>query len=247
MHFRKIKNCGMLGIDFVNLRTPCEGRTLETITKSFLSKLVKNCVIRATSYSDKTAKGDENYRDYIYRYSEKPLHSIICPSLADITPIFMIEQPSTRKPRGRQAYSGHIDYRVSYKDATYIIELKYARLTYGKKPKDKVKDNFEKAIEQISHIKRSEMEFLCQKNDKYYLRIALEWITFRKGSKEGEKLENSDTEQIKMSFDQLRKINTLKTANMFALWLPEERLRKPIEYTNKFVKYPAVGFIAKVL
>lgn len=91
MEFRKLDNCGRFGIDFENLIEPCEEKVVVTITKDFLSKLVKNSILRATAYSDKTARGDNEYRDYVYIHSEKPLTSVICPSLAEITPVFLIE------------------------------------------------------------------------------------------------------------------------------------------------------------
>lgn len=248
MKFRKLDNCGRLGIDFENLIEPCEKKAIVAITEDFLSKLVKNSILRATDYSDKTARGNKEYRDYIYRHSEKQLSAVVCPSLADIAPIFLIEQPSKRKPRGKDAYTGHIDYRASYRRVLYIIELKYARFTYGMKPPETIAEKFTEAINQIKDIKRDEMEFLCHNRDKWYIKIALEWITFKKGSWNREKLTALDDEKIIKSFNGLRKTPVLKTANMFSLWLPEKRLRTPIEYRGKYCrKYPAVALIAKVL
>jgi len=115
------------------------------------------------------------------------------------------------------------------------------------KSTDRIAKKFARAVDQISNIRSSEMEFLCHNRDKWYVKIALEWITFRKGSRIKEKLADIDDEKIIKSFNELRKTPILKTANMFALWLPEKRLRTPIEYSNRYVKYPAVALIAKVL
>ena len=32
-----------------------------------------------------------------------------------------------------------------------------------------------------------------------------------------------------------------------ALWLPQKRLTKPFRYSNRFVKYPALAFVAKII
>jgi hypothetical protein len=247
LKFRNVANCGDLSIDFIDFRNACGGRIPEKITKTFLKKLVVNTIINSTNYSDRTAAKNEDYRDYIYRYSEKCLHTVICPSIFKISPIFIIEQPSKRTVKGKEAYTGHIDYRVSYKDITFTIELKHARLTYGKAPKKQVGKYFNKAIDQIKGINKSEMEFLCQDNDKYYIKIALELITFRKGNKLLEKLNKADDDIIKDTYIALKEVPALRKANMFALWLPPKRLTKPFEYSNKFVKYPAVAFVAKII
>lgn len=245
LKFKSITNCGDLSIDFIDFQKACGGKIPEKITRIFLRKLIVNIIINSTIYSDRTASKNDDYRDYIYRYSEKSLTTVICPSIFKITPIFMIEQPSKRKVKGKESYTGHIDYRASYRDITFAIELKHTRLTYGKEPKEQVSKYFDKAIEQLNSISKVNMKVLCQDNDKYYIKIALELITFRKGSMQSDKLNQADEEIIKETYITLRK--SLKKANMFALWLPSKRLTKPIEDLHKFVKYSAVAFVAKVI
>jgi hypothetical protein len=248
LKFKKVANCGDLSIEFLGFRQACGGRNPEKITQIFLERLISNIIVNSVKFSDSTSKKNKNYRDYIYRYSERSLHTVICPSIFDITPLFMIEQPSQRKMKGKDAYTGHIDYKVTFRNITYAIELKHTRLTYGKTPKEQVGKHMKTAVDQLKSIKGSEMEFLCQDDDKYYIKIALELVTFRKGSERLDKLTQvDDKDTIKETYLGLRDVEPLKNANMFALWLPAKRLTKPYEYTNRSVKYPALAFLVQIV
>ncbi|MBU4374759.1 MAG: hypothetical protein KJ714_10090, partial [Euryarchaeota archaeon] len=77
--YKTIKNCGEIGIDF-------KDNDGTRVSKVFLEKLIRRIVKRSTNYYDKTG-------EHIFVYKEKQLHSVICPSIADLTNSYVIEHP----------------------------------------------------------------------------------------------------------------------------------------------------------
>jgi len=236
MQYKVLKNCGELGIEFDNLKGLGERNT-----KDFLTKLLENIIKRATRYHEETDG------DHVFRYREKQLHSVVCPSIADITPSFLIEHPTERKPRGTKAYPGNVDYWVSYKHLCYLVELKHTYFAYNQnKPRQGITRKFSHAIQQLDNIRKAECEYLSQGHRKLF-KIALEAITFQKGSRQKKKVRDFDGETIKIAFQKLMSIAPLKDeTNIRSVWILDKRLVDPFEYSNGFWIYPAVAFIGKV-
>lgn len=234
MQYNQIGNCGELGIEFENV----EGFG-EIVTKFFLTRLLENTVKRATKYFDET-NGDQ-----VFSYREKQLHSVICPSIAEITHSYMVEHPLTRKPVDEEEYSGNVDYWVSYKKMSFFIELKHAFFAYSQEvPRKSIATRFNRAVRQLKDIRQDECKNLCE-GDKGFSKIALEGITFYKGNSDKDKLSVERSELIE-AFQRLRKSPPLNKANMYALWLVNKRMQEPFEYSNGNEIYPAVAFIAKI-
>jgi hypothetical protein len=101
MKFETIQNSGKLGIEY----STEDGDGIK-VSRDFLNKLIRNIVKRSTKYSDET-------EDHIFSYREKQLHSVVCPSIADLTPCCVMEHPLTRKPHGEEEYPGKCDYWIS--------------------------------------------------------------------------------------------------------------------------------------
>ena len=235
MQYNKKGNFGELRIEFKNL----EGFG-KIVTKDFLTKLVENTIKRATKYFDETGG------DHVFSYREKQLHSVICPSIAGITHSYLIEHPLERRPVDDEKYSGNVDYWVSYKSISYFIELKHAYFAYSQElPRESIARRFRRAIRQLRDIRNGECENLAP-GDKGFFKIALEAVTFFKGSSEKDRLIVVKKQEIVDSFERLINHAPLDKANMYALWLLDKRMKKPIEYSDGNQIFPAVAFIAKV-
>ncbi len=234
MQFTKLKKSGKLTIDFQNL----DGLG-EIVTKSFLSGVVERVAIRTTEYFDETG-------DYVFRYKERQIHSVLCPAIADVTPSYLIEHPLERKPVGEEKYRGHVDYWAMYRRLSYLIELKHAFQAYSEDtPRKSICKKFSRAIRQLKDVRTDECEYLCGDNKKL-LKIALETVTFYKGSKVKEKLTDIKDSEIIDCYNSLKKSRSLNNMNIYALWLADKRMTQPFEYSNCFEIYPAVAFFAKI-
>jgi hypothetical protein len=231
-----LKDCGLLTIEYGSLK----GFGGDA-TRSFLYKVIKNAVIRSAEYTRAS-----DYGDHIDTYTEQQLHSVLCPAISDITKRkFLFEYPLKRKWRGKEAYAGHIDYWASYDSKSYILEVKHAYLSYNsKEPALEIKAKLDDALDQLRGVKNTFPNDHWGRRS-YYYGIALEWITFRMGSSDKQKLASNDTNRIRKAYLRLKEKVGLAQAS--ALWVLDETLAKPIQFDNeKFVKFPAVAFIAKM-
>ena len=118
MKYATIKNCGEFGIEFENIKGAGA-----RVSREFIMKLLKRIVKRSTRYYEETG-------DHVFIYGEKQLHSVVCPSIADITFSYLMEHPSFRKPAGEEEYLGNVDYWISYKRYSFLMELKHAYFAY---------------------------------------------------------------------------------------------------------------------
>jgi hypothetical protein len=87
LKFTTSKRYGQLTIEFNN--TNGIGARA---SRDLLRKLIENTVERCFSYYCKT-------KDHAFIYGERELNSVICPSIAAITPAFLMENVLTRKRR----------------------------------------------------------------------------------------------------------------------------------------------------
>jgi len=126
MEFRTINNCGKLGFDF-----SIGDGVGKRIVKDFSKNLIQNIVKRSTKYFD-----ESNKKDHIFSYGERQLHSVLCPSIADLTHYYVMEHPVTRKPHGEDEYSGHIDYWINYRNYSILMELKHCYFAYNPSSSD---------------------------------------------------------------------------------------------------------------
>lgn len=236
MEFETIKGCGDLGIEFKGI----EGSG-SRVSRDFLSKLIRRIVERATQYYDQT-------EEHVFNYRERQLHSVVCPSIADLTSSYLIEHPLTRKPTGDAEYRGNVDYWVCYRGYSFLIELKHTYFAYKRasKPRRTVNRKFLRALKQLGNIRKAECRNLTI--GKGLIKVAIETVVFYRSSKEKAKLE-SDLE--KQDFSELlqemvENAGLANRLNLLAIWLLDEELIEPVACEKTFEIYPAVAFIGSV-
>ena len=238
MEFRTINNCGKLGFDF-----SIDDGMGKKIVKDYLENLIENIVKRSTKYFD------ANKNDHIFGYHEKQFHSVVCPSIADLTHYYVIEHPATRKPHGEDESSGYIDYWINYNKYSIVMELKHCYFAYKKiNPNKDISKKFKKALQQLNSLKMDECrDYLIENRDEGLIKIALQTIVFRQTSQNhisNKELKDKDLEE---DFDRLIQKAGLKESNFKSLWLLHDRLNKSVKFDkNHFELYPAVAFVGKV-
>ncbi|MEM2970223.1 MAG: hypothetical protein QXR63_04740 [Candidatus Bathyarchaeia archaeon] len=218
------------------------------ITREFLKKLIHRIVIRSTEYYRKVKRLPGGLPDHAFPYREKQFHSIVCPSIADITTCFLAEHPLKRKPAGEEEYPGNVDYWIFYKNYSFMMELKHSYFAYkeAENPSKIIARRFSRALRQLEEIRIEECRSLTFGNG--LRKIALETVVFYKSSKEKDKLMiDLKKENFKMLFRKLLRNTELEKRSKFhALWILNRRLIEPFEYSDCFQIYPAVGFIGRV-
>jgi len=236
LKYETINDCGELGIEFENIRG-CGAR----VTRDFLRKLLNRIVERCTEYYDET-------EEHVFTYRERQLHSVVCPSIADITPSFLMENPLTRKPAGEEEYRGNADYWIFYKNYSFLVELKHTYFAYSNadNPRKSIVKKFARAIEQLRSVRKNECR--DQTFGKGLRKIALEAVVFYRGSKEERRLMiDSESRDFRILFKKLLGNTELEyRSNLRALWILDKRLVEPVEYDNSFEIYPAIAFVGNI-
>lgn len=238
MNYETIKDCGELGIEFGKIRG-----TGSRVSRWFLRTFLREFVLRSTEYYNETG-------DHVFYYRERQLHSVVCPSIAHLTPAFLMEHPLTRKPAGEEEYRGSADYWIYYKNCTFLMELKHAYFAYNRTYNygKSVTRKFVNALRQLRNIRKNECRSLRLG---YGLRqIALEAVVFYRRSKEKAKLK-TDLQRcdFKLLFEELIENTKLEDkSNLRALWVLDKKLVEPVEITSihSFEMYPAVGFVGRI-
>ncbi|MFZ3168148.1 MAG: hypothetical protein WA130_11085 [Candidatus Methanoperedens sp.] len=234
MKFETIKDCGEFGIEF----SIKDGEGTR-VSKEFLQLLIRNIIKRSTEYFDAT-------ESHIFFYKEKQLHSVVCPSIADLTPSYVIEHPITRKPRGEEEYSGKCDYWISYRNYSYVMELKHSFFAYRniKSPRQDISNKFNRCLDQLKEIKRGETRNLAM--NKGTIKIALQAIVFFRSSQNTIRNDESEEQDIEDAFELLIQNSDLKESNVRSLWILHDRLFRAFEYDNGYEIFPAVAFVGKI-
>jgi hypothetical protein len=235
MRFRTIKNSGKVGMEFCH--TDSNGAR---VTRDLLRRLIINIVKKSTKYYDETG-------DHVFAYREKQLHSVICPSIEMITPSFLIEHPLTRKPAGEEEYTGYADYWISYRNYSFLLELKHSYFAYkrAKNPRQSIGSKFDNAIQQLKNVRKSECQLLTENNG--LIKIALEAIVFYEGSSNEISNDVMKDQDFPLLLRQLISNSSLKDrVNFSSIWVLNKRLVEPYEYSNSFERYPALGFIGHI-
>jgi hypothetical protein len=215
--------------------------------REFLKKLAQRIVTRSTEYY-RSAKRFTGEVDHPFTYRERQFHSIVCPSIADITTYFLAEHPLNRKPAGEKEYPGRVDYWIFYKNYSFMMELKHSYFAYKEvdSPSKIIARRFLRALRQLNEIRKDECRGLAYGNG--LRKIALESIVFYRSSKDEDKLmfdvEREDFQKLFKTL--LRNTKLDKKSNFHALWMLSRSLIKPFEYSDGFEIYPAVAFIGYV-
>lgn len=238
MKYETIKDCGEFGIEFDNIRGPGS-----RVSREFLRRFLKQFVLRSTEYYDETG-------DHAFYYRERQLHSVVCPSIAHITPTFLMEHPLTRKPAGEEERPGRVDYWIHYKNYSFLMELKHAYFAYSRahNPGKSVTKKFTKALKQLRNVRKGECRFL--KFGDGLRKIALEAIVFYRRWKEENKLK-ADLERydFKSLFQELIENTELEhKSNLRALWVLDKKLVEPVKITSlhSFEIFPATAFVGSI-
>lgn len=235
MKYETIRDCGELGIKFGKI-VGDGGR----VSRDFLRKLLKRIVKRSTKYYDET-------REHVFIYRERQLHSVVCPSIADITSSYLMENPLTRKPAGEEEYRGNVDYWISYRNYSFLMELKHAYFAYrnANNPRKSITEKFVRAMEQLRSIRKDECRDLTI--NKGLIKIVLQAVVFYKGSKDPILKDNLKNKDFKNLFKKMMNNTELeRKSNLRSLWVLNERLVEEVEYKNSFEIYPAVAFVGHV-
>jgi hypothetical protein len=228
-----------VGVEFFKIDT--EGAR---VSKDFLTQLVQNIARRATEYYNSTGI----LGDHIFSYREKQFHSVVCPSIADITSSFVIEHPLRRKPYGEKEFSGHADYWIRYHSYCFLMELKHTFFSIRRpnSPRPDIAEKFDDAVQQLKSVKIEQSRQLILNEG--LVKIALEAIAFYKGSSSKQDLKSVPDLDFQELFSELiEKIRTNEDVHMYALWTLNDTIIKPYEYdSHTFEVYPALGFIANI-
>jgi hypothetical protein len=236
VEFKTINNGGQLGIEL--LLEDTEGTR---VTRDLMEQLIEGIVKRSVDYFDETG-------DYPFCYREKQLHSVVCPSIATLTSAFLMEHPLRRKPAGEDDYAGLADYWISYRNYSFVLELKHGYFAYTRPndPRQNLLAKFNLAMDQLKSIRKDQVEYLGG-GDKGLFKIALMAITFFSGAKEEMTSNSNKEEELKSSFNKMLTISGLdKKTNLRALWLLNKRLVIPMEYSSGPEIYPAVAFVGNI-
>jgi hypothetical protein len=234
MKFETIQNSGKLGIEYLTE----DGDGIK-VSRDFLNNLIRNIIKRSTKYFDETG-------DHIFIYREKQIHSVVCPSIVDLTPCCVMEHPLTRKPHGDEEYSGKCDYWISYRNYSFVMELKHCYFAYrnANAPRQEISNKFNKCIQQLKSIKKEECRNLSI--NKGMIRIALQTLVFYRGSQNELSYDDLEEQDFEDDFEQLIQNSDLEKSNVRSLWLLNKRLVKSFKYDNGNEIYPAVAFIGKI-
>lgn len=235
MNFITIKNSGKVGMEF------CfpDDKGMR-VSKDLLEKLINNIVKKATNYYDET-------EDHVFIYREKQLHTVVCPSIEDITSSFLAEHPLIRKPAGEEEYLGHVDYWISYRNYEFLLELKHTYFAYNhmNTPRQSIKRKFDRALEQLESVRKRECDSLTI--NKGLVKIALEAIVFYERTRKGFSDDCVKDHDFPLLFERMISNAGLDNKiNFYSLWVLHERLVEPFEYFNCDELYPALGFIGQV-
>ncbi len=241
--YKTIKNCGRL----VVVQNTKENDNGTKVSKVFLDKLICGIITHSADYFDRYLKDTKNH-DHIFGYRERQLHSVVCQSIADLTPSFVMEHPVYRKPHGKGKYSGHVDYWINYENYSFIMELKHCYFAYKRANSSAISKKFNAALKQLNSVKKEDCQNLSI--NKGLIKIALQAIVFYYGYRD-DKVEDDIKERdfqkdFKQLFTNSSDLNNKEKVNFRSLWLLNERLVKPISYDNRFEIYPAVAFIGNV-
>jgi len=237
MRFETVRNCGKVGIEFLNVDT--DGAR---VSRDFLTQLIFNIVRRSTDFYDKI----KNPGDHVFSYRETQFHSVVCPSISDITPSFIVEHPLKRKPHGEKDYSGHVDYWISYRNYSFLMELKHTFFAYRRShPRNTIAEKYNYAIDQLKTVKKPECRKLTL--NKGLIKIAIEAIAFYEGSKYKFPKNHLRSLNFEDAFNKmLRNMRLAEKPNLRAIWLLDTRLVEPYEYSETFEIYPALAFLGKI-
>jgi hypothetical protein len=234
MLYETIRNCGEVGIEF-----SMEDSDGTRVTRRFLERLVKGIVRRSTDYYYATG-------DYVFSYRERQMHSVVCPSIAAITRAYLMEHSLTRKPPGEDEYPGRIDYWISYRNYSFLMELKHGYFAYKRtsNPRQDLLKKFNSAMDQLKNIRKDECEWLGG-GDKGLFKIAFLAITFFSGSESETKRDELGSEELKSHFNGMMKNSGLaKITNLRAFWILDKV--EPVRYSNGEQIFPAVAFVGNV-
>jgi hypothetical protein len=233
LEYEKIKGLGELGVEFSK-----EDDDGSRVAKDFLEKLVKNIIKRSIKYYEAT-------EDHVFTYREKQLHSVVCPSIADITDSYLIEHPLKRKRRGeKQAHHGNVDYCVRHRNTTFLLELKHTYFAYRNTnyPRKSIVEKFEDALDQLKKIPRNQYSTLLTSD--FLLKVALETIVFYRSSKNKNLEDNLESAIFKQAFEKMLVSTGLSTKSNFqALWIINRKFVTPFPADKSNDIYPAVAFV----
>ena len=236
MILSQIDNSGKVGFNFYH-----RDRKGARVSRDFIEKLFVNMVKKSTIYFDETDN------DHIFTYREKQLHTVICPSIEMITPRFVIELPITRKPAGDEEYQGNVDYWISYRNYTFLLELKHTFFAYKNpgQPHRYIRSKFKDAKKQLENIRIKECRRLA--DNKGTIKIALEVIVFYETSKkEISNIESDDYTYSNLLDNMIKNAELENEISFSAIWELDHRLTEPFEFENINERFPAVGCIGYI-
>jgi hypothetical protein len=237
VEFATVRGCGEVGIEFFNIDS--DGAR---VSRDFLRQLVFNIVRRSTAFYDEI----QNPGDHIFTYRERQFHSVICPSVSDITRSYVAEHPLSRKPHGEEEFQGRVDYWISYRNYSFLMEVKHAYLAYRRAatPGKKIARRFDLALDQLKSIRKDQCRGLTM--NKGLIRLGFETIVFYQGAKNFHDNPVAGVDFRNLFRQLMKNIRPQNRIDMQSLWVLHERLVESWDYGKTSEIYPAVAFIANI-
>lgn len=214
------------------------------IVKAFLDQLFENVAEQASKYMDQID-------DAPYAYRELQLHSLLAPSIAKLTDVFLMEQPVTRNWSLKKKHSlddsnGRLDYWCRYKKYDYFIELKHSYDAYNTNNiKTSTVERWDNMTSQLKKSKKEALKYSEHCNGVFL--IAMQAITVYETANEPSSIENLERLlEIQKNYLYSEKFNP--SPNWSALWIvPKKYITKTsVELDKSNEYYPALIIQARV-
>jgi hypothetical protein len=161
------------------------------------------------------AKEVHNYfqvmKELPFNYGERQIHTVLFPAFKETAEIVFLEQPIMRRISNEDK-NGWLDYWISHRKATYLIEIKHSFFSVGTKNLTKNSTSkWENGILQIQSIKKKEAKKMAQGNGEI-VRILMMIMPFRKRSSDKTELIRVEKEEIFTIFSEhvIEKFKTIK-------------------------------------
>ena len=180
-----------------------------------------------------------------FNYGERQIHTVLFPAFKKTAKIVFLEQPIKRKISNEDKI-GWLDYWISHRKATYLIEIKHSFFSVKTKNlKDKSK--WEKGIKQIQSITEKQAKELAHGNNDEIFRVLMMIIPFRNHSSDITKLTRVEKEDIFTIFSEDVIEELPKKPNWAAIWYLDDEINiEKYEKEKWFEYFPALSILCYI-
>ena len=178
---------------------------------------------------------------------ERQIHSVLLPSIAEISDLVYTEKLVSRARR-RGSKFGFLDYWVYYRDIVLMMEVKKVFQGYGSsKLRSSTKERWKEVVDQVNSVGYDEISDMNVSADKNF-RVAMMNLTLYQGSSWKDSL-GFVGEEVLQDFDLV--LDSLDPRPNWAMaWSLSRDLQEPIRYGERgdyyYETYPASLFLGLV-